>query len=363
MAINIKADFTCDNSYAIWLGSKTQVHTLIRQETNTSARGILSGEHFSFTAYENDFLYVLAWSDNLNRQGLIGMFNGGVRKQMGDIEWEVLPTNQDKGNLHFPTLPEINSHLATALPNDWKQPFVGPTNANTSSLYPELGSIANIDQDVNWVWYDSNNSGNPFSPGYNHQEFLIFRIPVKDLTACCSPCASDKYEQEKLLSEKAKSKTFVIKGTENNGKICKEPYSQDSCSLLDLPNIEPCFYLHWGDSKKDQIESHDDEIMYLTVCNPYYNLKFKGLNISKITISPASQVLPNGENDFTIVPDSLICFDTINGCTCSSIAISLLTRGVRPQNYKITVEYCIDSIEVVQFNKGKTSFDIKVINS
>ena len=363
MAININADFTCDNSYAIWLGSQNQVHTLIKQETNNSAGDIHAGEHFSFTAYENDFLYVLAWSDDATKQGLIGMFNGGVRKQMGDLEWEVLPTNQDKDNNQFPTLTEINSHLTVALPSDWKQPFVGPTNANTSTIYSGWSPIANIDLDANWVWYDSNNSGNPFSPGRNHQEFLIFRIPVKNLTSCCSPCSIEKPKQEKLLSEKAKSKFFTIKGSENNGKRCKEPYSEDTCSLLDLPNIEPCFYLHWGDSKNDQIESHDDEVMYLTVCNPYGNLRFKGISVSNITISPSPQILPNGENDLTIIPDSLICFDNINGCTCSSRPITLLARGAKPQDYTITIEYCIASIEITQFNKGKTMFDITLVNS
>ena len=46
MSISIKADFTCDNSYAIWLGDATIVHTKITEATNTKASQIFNGEHF-----------------------------------------------------------------------------------------------------------------------------------------------------------------------------------------------------------------------------------------------------------------------------------------------------------------------------
>ena len=372
MLVNIKADFTCDNSYAIWTGDQNSVQTKITQATNTQAAQISNGEHINFTALKPEYLYVIAWSDDRGVQGLLGTFDGGVKSQMGDPAWKVLPTGLNKGNSQFPTQTEINNALNSATTTDWKQPFVGPTNLNTNQLFV-AGSkpVKGIDLNANWVWHNSGKDKSttpggykalpPFK-GFNHDEVLIFRLPVKNLTSC-NVCDSSIEKEQKELKERTISKTFTIKGSNNNAKRCNEPYSKKTCSLVDLPELEPCFYMHWGDSKKDQIESHDDEILYITACNPYGNLSFRGLKVIKATITPSGSLLSNGEKEIQLVPDKLICFGDLEGCACSSREFTLLTRGVKPDNYKIEIEYCIDSIEINQYNTGKTSFPFEVINS
>ena len=38
--------------------------------------------------------------------------------------------------------------------------------------------IAGIDSAAHWAWYNSNGSANPTLGGFNHDEYLIFRISV-----------------------------------------------------------------------------------------------------------------------------------------------------------------------------------------
>ncbi len=375
MSINIKADFTCDNSYAIWVGNANGVVTKIKEYTNVRAHEIWQGEHFTFQAEADDYLYVIAWSDDATLQGLIGAFDGGVSIQMGDPAWKVLPTNSNKGNNQFPTLTEINGFVTTAAASDWKDPYIGPTNANTSNIYGGVSSIAGIPLDANWVWHNSNNSPNPFR-GYNHEEFLIFRIPIEELTddssggsggssdGCCSPCANGKKGYNEELGKRAKEKEFVVQGEQNPSRKVKEPYNEKMCSVLEVPELKPSFYLHWGDSSRDIFESHDDEVLYITACNNYHNVTFKDLTILQVTITPEPGVLSNGEKEMSLVPDRLICFDTLKGCSCASREFTMLLRGVKPQKYTIEVEYCIGAVELKQEeNSGKNSFTIEVFNS
>ncbi len=363
MSVNIKADFTCDNSYAVWLGDANSVHTKIKEKTNTTAAQIFSGEHFNFNASKSDYLYVIAWSDDSVKQGLVGSFNGGVSIHTGNPLWEVLPTDSDKDNNQFPSLAEINGFVGPSSTNDWKKPFVGPTNANTSSIYSNVNNVKGIPLDANWVWYNSNNSPDPFKIGFNHDEFLVFRIPVKSLTTCCGPCEEGQETYSEELKSSALKKQFIIQGEENQNKKIKAPYTEKMCSFIDLPNIEPSFYLHWGDSRRDNIETHDDEVLYITACNPYNNLSFKNLTILEARIVFNVGTLSNGEKEISLVPDKLICFDDLNGCSCSSREFTLLTRGAKPQEYTIEISYCIDAIEVNQNNSGKNSFKIELINS
>ncbi|MEE9409123.1 MAG: hypothetical protein V3V28_13730 [Polaribacter sp.] len=362
MLVNIKADFTCDNSYSIWIGDENSVHTKITQATNTQASQIFNGEHINFNALKPEYLYVIAWSDDSTKQGLIGSFSGGITINTGNPLWEVLPTKSNKDNNQFPTKNEINSFVTPSVPLDWKKPFVGPTNANTSSIYSSVNPINGIDINANWVWHNSNNSSNPFVGGHNHDEFLVFRIPVKYLVGC-SPCSDEGEKQTKTIKKRALEKHFTINGKGNNNKRCVEPHSKETCSMLDLPNLEPCFHMHWGDSKRDQIESHDDEILYITACNPYGNLSLRGLTITSINLIPNGRILSNGEKEIQIVPDKLICFGDLEGCICSSREFTLLTRGIKPGDYKIVLEYCIKSIEINQNNKGENAFEIEIINS
>ena len=143
--------------------------------------------------------------------------------------------------------------------------------------------------------------------------------------------------------------------------------------------------MHWGDSTKDQMETRDDEVLYITACNPYNNLRFRGLTITKVTIIPkgrgdlgSTTVTPSitippvrtglktarkEDDTIQLIPDRLIRFGDLCGCACASQALSLLLQNAKPQDYEIVVKYCIEQIEINQDNTGETRFPITLINS
>lgn len=75
-------------------------------------------------------------------------------------------------------------------------------------------------------------------------------------------------------------------------------------------------------------------------------------------------MLVSQENDtIQLIPNRLIHFGDLCGCTCTSQALSLLIQNAKPQNFRIVVEYCIEQIEINQDNTGKTNFPITLIKS
>lgn len=55
----------------------------------------------------------------------------------------------------------------------WVNLTAGPANGSTP-----WGAISGIDAAARWVWYSSNGDPDPTSPGFNHNEWLVFRVAV-----------------------------------------------------------------------------------------------------------------------------------------------------------------------------------------
>lgn len=181
----ITGHFTCDNSYSIWEGDANKVITKRLEATNTQANQILYGEDLPpMDLVPECYLYICAWSDDATYQGFIGSFTGAVTIHSGDPRWRVLPTGKNKGDLQFPDISEINLAIASAQPSDWKVPFVGAQNGGP----PWNFTVQGIPSGARWMWYDSGKDTQPKYPqapyvpfdGFNHDEFLIFRIPCKN---------------------------------------------------------------------------------------------------------------------------------------------------------------------------------------
>ncbi|MBK8426583.1 MAG: hypothetical protein IPL27_11700 [Lewinellaceae bacterium] len=228
---------------------------------------------------------------------------------------------------------------------------------------------------MHFIWHDSGLSTTapvPFA-GFNHNEYLIFRISAKKLVRACIECACEDCEccdcgcngcnekanaQESALTQRAKGKNKVIAGSNNASGLCApKPYATTNCSpALSVKKLNLCFYLHWGDSPGDIIEDDDTETLFLTVCNPYSDLLFRGLRVTKLTLIPAQPL-----SVMQIVPDSFICFDCLYPCSCKSREFALVTRKAPPGIYRIEVEYCVDEVSVIMDASGTTSFSINVV--
>lgn len=187
MSTTIKGHFSCDNSYAVYQGDKNKVDTLLLQAGNTLASQIFQGEDVEFQAEANHYLYLIAWSDDSVYQGLIGTFSGSQVINTGDPRWKVLPTKSNKTTNQFPTKEEINNFIQLAADTDWVNPFVGSKNVVTGHPYQAV--VSNIPSEANWTWHDSGKDSrakypdSPYVPfaGHNHDEFLIFRIPIIEM--------------------------------------------------------------------------------------------------------------------------------------------------------------------------------------
>lgn len=177
--------FTCDNSYQVWVGTEDEVQTLLLEATNMKTVNIAQGEDLPPTTPEpGQYLYIVAWSDDYIYQGLIGAFKGDITILSGDSRWKVLPTGRNKHNKQFPTMKEINNAMEDGSDN-WRDPTFGATNGGPPWNFPIIG----VPQSARWMWYDSNKDRKakfpsppyvPFGSGFNHDEFLIFRIPYQD---------------------------------------------------------------------------------------------------------------------------------------------------------------------------------------
>ncbi len=371
----VKGAYSCDNYADIYIGDCSQVHEKIASNSD------LKSVQFEVTATCEAYIYFVCWSDKKALNGLLAELTGANTILSGKSDkWEVFPTGVNFST-HTPRPSEklVNSELKKTHCKEWKAVTAGIKNEGTM-----FRKYDDISADAQFIWYNSGkhpSSGAPFT-GFNHDEFLIFRFPVKELfkeechhcnndCECgddchCSVCAEAIGEEQKVLKEQALGKSFLIKGKENNSRRCKTPYSEETCSMLDLPTLEPCFYLHWGDGTRDQLENRDQEVVYITACNPYGNLRFRGLTITNISIVPKGQngIIGSQVNQtIQLIPSRLIHFGDLCGCACTSQELHLLTENAKPQAYEILVDYCIDQIEINQDNTGKTRFPITVIKS
>jgi hypothetical protein len=183
--------------------------------------------------------------------------------------------------------------------------------------------------------------------------------PCDDDCDCgCNGCNDNADAQEQALANRAKGKFKVIVGSGNVAGCSPAPYSTMPCKpALAVQGFNLCFYLQWGDSLLDQIETHDTETLFLTVCNPYSDMRFEGLQITSVTITPGPPPL----SEFQIIPDSFICFDCLEPCSCKSRELACITRDVAAGVYTVHVEYCVDKICVATHLNGSTSFPINVI--
>lgn len=333
-----------------------------------------------------DYVYFVCWSNDLGLNGFIASITGSVTIRSNNTDWDVFPTglNYDSASPRPPrdlVFAQIKKADCGGL---WKKPTLGPKNVSSPAPSP-FSFITNPDLlNANFIWYDS---GIPSAPlprpfaGFDHYEFHLYRISAKKLyphqciecpcekcdcddcgcSCSCSGCDDNANENEKKLAKRAQDKFKTVPGSSNTTPMCNSlPYTPNiPCNpALSVSSLNLCFYLHWGDSASDVFETHDNEVIYITVCNRYSDVEMRGLRITKITIVPSRPL-----SEIQLVPDCFIHFDCLSPCSCKSREFALTTRNPLPAGpYTIRVEYCVDEIVVTKKLSGNlTSFPITVI--
>jgi len=182
----------------------------------------------------------------------------------------------------------------------------------------------------------------------------------------CSPCTYRNVLENRRLLNAKNEKEFTISSA-NSSQACATfsvggPAGQKRCTTIDVQEFAPCFSLSWGDGSSDQFETHDTEIVYITVCNPYCNLAFKNLKIQSIKITP-NAVLPNGEMAVELAASSLICYGDLGPSSCATREYALLINNAAAGSYSLEFEYCIDDVELLAGNRGRDEFVLDFVDS
>ncbi len=173
----ITAFVTADNAYEIYCRDANGATTDLGGSTAFgSTTQINSAETYNFNC--DGCVYIAAWSDDNTAQGLLAQIDsGGQTILSGDLGyWEVCATgiDLDHGN-PAPSVADLDTQIATCdSGSSWQAVTVGEDNSSPGGTFWTVspGAAAN-----EWMWYESGNcpgQNSTFSPGCNHDEYLIF---------------------------------------------------------------------------------------------------------------------------------------------------------------------------------------------
>ncbi len=184
---------TVDNQYDIYFGTPLTTTHHAGGDNNWSS----TETWYAYGRAPTDYLYVATASDYTVAQGFIGEFTNltlGTSIETGDQVWEVFPAGKYLQQIDptwpspwpislMPTQSQVDQAISFAtLNNLWVAPTKKPGYDNASSPFP-WGIRPGIPGSAFWIWYDSGNDPmvNPYIPapynGFNHDEFLVFRVP------------------------------------------------------------------------------------------------------------------------------------------------------------------------------------------
>jgi hypothetical protein len=180
-ADTINALITADNHYAFY--SSDGVGTWGYHGRNELGSGGSPGtynwseaESYSFNTV-GGYLYIAAWSDDSIAQGLLANLTiNGVDYSSGNAAWEVFRSNADldDGGAE-PDLVTMATLVTIAnVGNLWESIYVGGGNGAQAPW----GAVPGIVNPARWMWVNNPNQPDPFQPGSDYGEMLIFRIAV-----------------------------------------------------------------------------------------------------------------------------------------------------------------------------------------
>jgi len=178
-AASVRVTTTVDNSYALFYGTNSGATNFVGSDFSWP-----SAEVYNFTLDSDKYLYVVTASDLSTAQGFLGQFenlSSGYKFYSNDPQWQVTATGlgsnapytgsaADFGLLNHEIQDANNGGNASS---GWTTLTAGPANGASP-----WGSIGGIDSAARWVWYSSNGDPDPTTPGFNHDEWLVFRIAI-----------------------------------------------------------------------------------------------------------------------------------------------------------------------------------------
>ncbi len=179
LAVPIQVNITVDNSYALFVGTGTAATTFVGADFDWPTT-----ETYNFDLPTNNYIYVVTASDLSVAQGFLGQFDNlaaGYTFYSNDPQWQVMatglgpaaPYTGSASDLALLTQEILDANAGGNSSSGWVGTTAGPINGSAP-----WGLRPNIDPAAYWVWYSSNGDPDPTSPGFDHNEWLVFRIAV-----------------------------------------------------------------------------------------------------------------------------------------------------------------------------------------
>lgn len=178
-AISIQVAITVDNSYALYTGTGTTPLAYVGTNANWP-----DTETYSFNLPNSNYIYVVTQSDLSTAQGFLAQFTNlenNTKFYSNDAAWQVTATGRygfAPYTASAADFAELGGQLALA--NAGTNPsggWVAPSAGGNNGVGP-WGLRPGIDAAAKWVWYNKDGRADPTQGGFNHDEYLIFRISV-----------------------------------------------------------------------------------------------------------------------------------------------------------------------------------------
>ena len=178
-AVNISVNMTVDNAFALFTGTQTTATAFHVYDTDWPTTAT-----FNFNLAANEYIYVVTASDLSVAQGFLGQFTNNDLNYTfysQDPQWQVMatglgpnaPVSGSLADLALLSQEIVDANSGGNPSLGWVGTTPGPLNGSGPwGLRPGIGAAAR------WVWYSSNGDPDPTTPGFNHQEWLVFRIAV-----------------------------------------------------------------------------------------------------------------------------------------------------------------------------------------
>lgn len=201
--VSIEGTFTCDNGYRMAVGTEAEITTVLPSVFNATPAQVLTAETQIVNAPLHGYVYVAAWSDDLEKQGLLGelrrrgawAFLKGKAAHTGGDSWQVINTGIDFDGPQAPSKLLMENRIANAnttslwlsdnglscgaspLPGflDVGQGNFPNTQPTICNNFPE---ITKITQRASWTWFNDLTMACSFTENPEQHEFLLFRFPV-----------------------------------------------------------------------------------------------------------------------------------------------------------------------------------------
>jgi hypothetical protein len=186
VAYTVTGAITCDNETLMYTSDREdaglQLHYM-------GVHACWPGTQVVNVSSTDRYLYLVCWSDDNAAQGLLHDFTvrgpaGQLQAFSGSPLWKVAPGDLDIDGCSSPPVSTIAGAVASTIPTAvFVDVAVGCANPPPGQdCYGRWGPVAAISGSARWMWFDSHlqtSPNAPFEPGFNHREFLIFRLDLQ----------------------------------------------------------------------------------------------------------------------------------------------------------------------------------------